>query len=63
MRAVANIGRTKRTSSSAWTRPSLRESTQSYEVTVTATRQGTSGEVTVALTYSGTASMNVDYSR
>ena len=40
----------------------LRERTKSYNVTVTATRQGMSGEVTVALTYSGTASMNADYS-
>ena len=61
VRAVANIGAPADIFLSV-DKTSLRESTQSYYVNVTATRQGTSGEVTVALAFSGTASMVVDYS-
>ena len=61
VRAVANTGAPADIFLSV-DKASLRESTQSYYVNVTATRQGTSGEVTVAVAFSGTASMVVDYS-
>ena len=61
VRAVANVGPPADIFLSV-DKTSLRESTQSYYVNVTATRQGTSGKVTVALAFSGTASMVVDYS-
>ena len=60
VRAVANIGPPADIFLSV-DKTSLRESPQSYDVTVTATRQGTSGEVTVALAFSGTAIIDADY--